>query len=247
MCQSWISFKFFSCRKIKDLIFTTQINWRECDYSNIMTMVKEKAGLCNWLHCESPGSKTNPVQSSSDLGKFSRNDSCEFLPESHCFKSQFLRWPTKIWNLIRSSNLWSSVELFWDSDGGGRTCWDSKCWAADFAHHDTKLTPVLHHPVLVQNSPCGILRAAELSGQVCEWAASHHTRDGVGTWDPVLPVGENQWVVEGGLRRGKAMMLKCTEYPSILNYAWKRIRSSPQCVLLRLADVLKICVRAVSN
>lgn len=93
-------------------------------------MVKEKAGTCNWLHCERPRSNRNPLQNSPDLGKCSS----EFLPKSHCFKLWFLIWIWKIWNLICDPVY---KELIWDR--GGRTCWDSRCWAAAFAHHQAKL------------------------------------------------------------------------------------------------------------
>lgn len=181
MCQNWISFKFFSYCKIKGLIFTTQVNWREFDYSNIMTMVKERQVFVTAYTVKVLGAKLILCKAVLMWGN----------------PQKWLLWiPARI-TLLQvtvlkvayknmESNLWQQFVIQWirnlfeiEMEEGG--CVISKCWAADFAFHDKELTPVLQQPVLAQNCPCGVLRAAELSGQVWEWAASCPATDG---WYP---------------------------------------------------------------
>lgn len=56
----------------------------------------------------------------------------------------------------------------------------------------------------------------------------------LGTQDPVQPLGEKGWIAEGGLRRGKAIMLKCTEYPSVMLRKESDLPLSVCCCVLQM-------------
>lgn len=69
----------------------------------------------------------------------------------------------------------------------------------------------------------------------------------VGTQHPVQPVGEEQWRAQGGLRRGKAMMLKCAEYPSVMLRKESDLPLSVRCCILQMYCKSVLELRAINT